>query len=161
MIAKDGSVVRFNYQIFDTDGLLVEESDTKAPATYLHGYNNMMPSLEALIEGKTIGDKIEALLEPKDAYGERKDQVPVRVPIKHLISAPKRLRPGLVVNVKTEQGASAATVVKVGRFNVDLDTNHPLAGKTLDFKIEIVEIREATAEEIAHGHVHGQGGHHH
>ncbi|WP_369821112.1 peptidylprolyl isomerase, partial [Oleiphilus sp. HI0067] len=87
-----------------------------------------------------------------------------RVLIKHLMGDKKqlaRLKPGMTVGINTEQGARQATVVKAGKFNVDVDTNHPLAGKDLTFDIEIISIREATKEEISHGHAHGVGGHHH
>lgn len=161
MQAQVNKVVSFHYQMFDMEGQLVEQSDPHQPAVYLHGHNNMMAALESALEGKSVGDKLEVELEAKDAYGERKQMEPVRVPIKHLISAPKKLKPGMMVKVNTDNGASAATVVKVGRFNVDLDTNHPLAGKKLRFDVEVVEVRDASSEEVAHGHVHGPGGHHH
>ena len=160
MQAQVNKVVSFHYQMFDMEGQLVEKSDTDQPAVYLHGHNNMMAALEAALEGKSTGDTFEVELEAKDAYGERKPMDAVRVPIKHLISAPKKLRPGMLLKFNTDYGASAATVVKVGRFNVDLDTNHPLAGKKLRFDVEVVEVRDATSEEVAHGHVHGPGGHH-
>jgi len=83
-----------------------------------------------------------------------------RVPLKHL-RARGRLRPGMVAAVETEHGARQVTVVKVGKFNADVDTNHPLAGRTLSFDIEVLEVRAASEEEIAHGHAHGAGGHHH
>jgi FKBP-type peptidyl-prolyl cis-trans isomerase SlyD len=120
-----------------------------------------MPALEKALEGKTSGDELEVTLEPKDAYGERIEGRIQRVPIKHLANIPKRIRPGMAVQVNTENGVRSATVLKAGKFNVDVDTNHPLAGKALTFKITIVDLRDATADEIAHGHAHGPGGHHH
>jgi len=120
-----------------------------------------MPSLEIALEGKSEGDELEVTLEPKDAYGEKQSNKQQRVPIKHLLNPPKHLRPGLTVQINTQSGPKPATIIKAGKFNVDLDTNHPLAGLTLCFKISIVNVREASADEIAHAHAHGPGGHQH
>jgi FKBP-type peptidyl-prolyl cis-trans isomerase SlyD len=126
--------------------------------TYLHGHANIVPGLEEQMSGKQGGDKFTATVAPELAYGPHDPNAVQRVPIKHLASH-GRLVPGQMVAVNTRQGARHARVVKVGHFNVDLDMNHPLAGKTLVFDIEIVEVRAATEEELAHGHAHGPGGH--
>ena len=159
-IAKN-SVVTFHYTLSNVGGEELESSDQNQPALYLHGHNNIMPALESALEGKEAGDELSVTLEAKDAYGERRPDSIQRVPIKHLVNAPKRIRPGMAVQVNTQSGPQAATVIKVGKFNVDVDSNHPLAGMSLSFALQVVDVREATDDEIAHGHAHGPGGHHH
>ena len=106
------------------------------------------------------GDIFSATVTPEEGYGLRKPDKVQRVPMKHL-SFKGKLRPGATVQLNTKDGMRAVTVVKAGRHTADIDTNHPLAGQTLVFDIEMVETRAATAEEITHGHAHGPGGHHH
>jgi FKBP-type peptidyl-prolyl cis-trans isomerase SlyD len=161
MPIERNSVVTFNYVLSNINGDVLESNTEAEPALYLHGYGNIMPSLEIALEGKSEGDELEVTLEPKDAYGEKQSNKQQRVPIKHLLNPPKHLRPGLTVQINTQSGPKPATIIKAGKFNVDLDTNHPLAGLTLCFKISIVNVREASADEIAHGHAHGPGGHQH
>lgn len=158
------SVVSFHYNLKDVDGNLLETSYDLEPTLYLHGHRNILASLEDVLEGKTLGDKISVTLSPEQAYGERKEGAVQRIPIKHLhnhAALKNKLKAGALVQVNTQQGPWEAVVLKVGKFNVDIDSNHPLAGKTLTFDIEVVAVREATAEELAHGHAHGAGGHHH
>ena len=112
------------------------------------------------MEAHEAGDIFSVTVEPVDGYGLRKADSMQRIPVKHLRGA-KKWKPGMVAWVETEKGQRQVTVVKVGKFNVDCDLNHPLAGKVLTFDIEIVELRDATEEEKAHGHAHGVGGHHH
>lgn len=157
-------VVSFHYNLNDADGALLETSYDADPTLYLHGHSNILASLEDALETKVVGDKINVTLAPEQAYGERKEGAVQRVPIKHLhnhAALKNKLKPGSRVVVNTQQGPWEALVLKVGKFNVDIDSNHPLAGKTLSFEIEIVDVREATAEELAHGHAHGAGGHNH
>ena len=96
-------------------------------------------------------------IEPADAYGEKVEANIQRISAKHF-KFPKKLKPGQIVGLQTKKGPVKVTVVKVGRFNVDVDANHPLAGQTLTFDVEVSEIRDATEEELAHGHAHGPGG---
>ncbi len=113
---------------------------------------------------KAAGEKINVTLEPEQAYGLRREGAIQRVPIKHLHEHSTRkdkLKPGMLVRVNTPNGPWEAIVAKVGKFNVDIDSNHPLAGKTLTFDIEIMNVRDATDDELAHGHAHGIGGHQH
>lgn len=163
MSITKNSVVQFHYRL-SHEGKELESSQGGDPVAYLHGHGNIISGLEKQMEGKSAGDKFEADVAAADAYGLRQEGAVQRVPIKHLMGDKKqnaKLKPGMVVNVNTEEGARQAVVLKAGKFNVDLDTNHPLAGKDLSFDIEIVDVREATEEEIAHGHAHGVGGHHH
>jgi FKBP-type peptidyl-prolyl cis-trans isomerase SlyD len=147
-------VVTFHYKVADTQGSFSESSEGGDPVAYLHGRGNIVPGLENELRGKQAGDEFQVTVPPEDAYGHRDDTALQRVPIKHLIR-PGRLAPGKVVAINTERGEVPATVLKVGRFNVDVDLNHPLAGKTLVFDVKVVDVRDATEEELAHGHAHG------
>jgi len=157
-------IVSFHYKLSDVEGDLLETSYDADPTLYLHGYSNILASLEEALEGKAVNDKINVILTPEQAYGERKEGATQRIPIKHLhnhAALKNKLKPGARVLVNTPHGPWEAIVLKVGKFNVDIDSNHPLAGKNLQFEIEIVDVRDATDEELAHGHAHGVGGHHH
>ena len=161
-------VVAFHYRLCEVrpDGSYsqwIESSFGRQPLFYLHGHGNVVPGLEQAMVGKKAGDSLSVTLSPEQAYGPRKSNDLVRLPIKHLHSAPpaKNLVPGVIVGVKTNQGVRNALVVKVGKFNVDVDTNHPFAGRTLHYQIEVLGVRPATQEEINHRHVHGPGGHQH
>lgn len=158
-IAKD-TVVQFHYTLKDDKGELIESTEGKDPMAYLHGHNNIIPGLEKALEGKAVGDSFSVTIEPQDGYGERKENAMQRISLKHLQGA-RKWKPGMMAFVETDQGYRQVTVVKVGKFNADVDTNHPLAGMTLVFDIQIADIREASEEEKAHGHAHGVGGHHH
>lgn len=153
-------VVYFHYKLSEVGQEPVETSDANEPAAYLHGYGNILAALEEALEGKASGDELSVTLTAEQAYGERQEGMQQRIPIKHLITKGK-LRPGMAVKINTADGARDARILKVGKFNVDIDLNHPLAGMSLTFDIRIVDVREASEEEIAHGHVHGDGGHHH
>ena len=159
-IAKD-SVVSFHYTLTDADGNTVETSRDSEPTVYLHGANNILPAMEKAFEGKLAGDNFNITLAPADAYGERQADALQRVPAKYL-SHEGKLKPGQVVRLHLKDGGmQPVTVVKVGKFSVDVDANHPLAGMTLNFAIEVVDVRDASDEEKQHGHAHGPGGHHH
>ncbi len=160
MQIASGTVASFHYTLRAEDGAEIENSRNGEPVVYLHGHGNILPALEQQLAGHAAGDTLSVTLEPEQAYGVRRADSIQRVPLKHL-HAPGRLRPGMVVAVETEHGARQVTVLKVGKFNADVDTNHPLAGRTLCFEIEVLEVRAASEEEIAHGHAHGAGGHHH
>jgi FKBP-type peptidyl-prolyl cis-trans isomerase SlyD len=165
-ITKD-TVVTFHYRLKDNAGVEMETSHDAEPVAYLHGHGSIISGIEKGLEGKEINEKSESfelIVAPADGYGVRQENAIQRVPIKHLQGNKKslaKLKPGDVVEINTEEGAKQAVVIKSGKFNVDLDTNHPLAGKTLTFQIQIESVRAATEEELLHGHVHGVGGHHH
>lgn len=154
------TVVQFNYVLKDAEGKVLEETANDQPVAYLHGHNNMLKGVELALEGAVASDDISVTLAPEDAYGMLKDDAIIKVPVKHLQGA-KKWRPGMVATVNTDKGQHQVTVVKMGRFMASVDTNHPFAGKTLTFEMKIVDVRAATAEEVAHKHVHGVGGHHH
>lgn len=168
MLIADDCAVAFHYKLCEvikdgTHGPWLEQSTGDRPLWYLHGHKNVIPGLETALTGKQVGDEIEITLAPEQAYGQRQSNSFQRVPIKHLhLSAEqKQLKPGMVVGVQTNQGVRTALIVKAGRFNVDLDTNHPFAGRTLHYQVAIVEVRKAEAEELAHRHVHAPGAHQH
>jgi FKBP-type peptidyl-prolyl cis-trans isomerase SlyD len=168
MIIGDDCVVAFHYKLCEilADGSKsgwLEESTGRQPLLYLHGHSNVISGLEQAMSGKKAGDTLEITLAPEQAYGPRRSNSLLRVPIKHLHlpAGNKSLVPGTVVGVQTDRGVRSALVVKAGRFNVDIDTNHPFAGRTLHYQLEIVSVRAATPEEITHRHAHGEGGHHH
>ncbi|MBK8959297.1 MAG: peptidylprolyl isomerase [Proteobacteria bacterium] len=157
-IDKD-SVVTFHYRL-SVDGEQVEDSHQGEPLAYMHGHGNIIPGLENEMAGKNAGDSFTATIAPELAYGVRRDDAVARVQMKHVLTK-GRLQAGQPIMVNTEHGPRQVRVIKPGKFVVDVDANHPMAGATLNFAIEIVEVREASAEELAHGHVHGAGGHHH
>lgn len=165
-ITKD-KVVTFHYRLKNEAGDVMESSFDSEPVAYLHGHGNIISGIEKGLEGKELsegGESFELTVVPKDGYGERQEGAVQRVPIKHLQGDKKalsKIKAGDIVSINTEEGAKQAVVVKAGKFNVDVDTNHPLAGKVLKFEIQIESVREATGEELAHGHAHGVGGHHH
>ncbi|MGI9316525.1 MAG: FKBP-type peptidyl-prolyl cis-trans isomerase [bacterium] len=158
-ISKD-KVVSFHYRMYEEDEVLEDSRADDQQVLYLHGHRNMLAALEEALEGRQSGDQFNITLSPEKAYGHRKEAAYERVPIKYLATKSKP-RPGSIVQVNTQQGPREVVVMKVGKFNVDVDTNHPLAGKTLKFEIEIGEVREASQEELSHGHAHGAGGHQH
>ena len=157
MNIEDKKVVSFHYTLCDEHGEQLESSREGDPMTYLHGAGNIIPGLEKAMVGKVAGDQFETSVEPAEAYGERDENGVQRIPAKHFKQA-GRLEPGQMVVLQTRQGPRQVRVVKVGRFNVDIDTNHPMAGLSLTFDVEVTDVRDATAEEVTHGHVHGPGG---
>lgn len=165
----NNTVVAFHYRMGelgageDKPETWLESSFDGEAVYYLHGHGNLVRGLEAAMAGRQQGDEFTATIPPEDAYGQRRENATQRVPLKHL-HRPKHakpIKPGDVVTVQTEHGPRAFVALKAGKFNVDIDLNHPLAGATLYYEVKIEAIRTATREEIAHGHVHGPGGHQH
>lgn len=160
MKVTNDTVVQFNYLLKEVDGEILEQTDKDQPIAYLHGHNNMLAGVEAAMQGHVKGDSVEATLTPDQAYGEVLADAQMKIPVKHLQGA-KKWRAGMVATVNTDNGQRQVTVIKVGRFMATVDSNHPFAGKTLHFEMQIVDVREATSSELAHKHAHGAGGHHH
>jgi FKBP-type peptidyl-prolyl cis-trans isomerase SlyD len=163
MQISKGTVVKFYYRIKDLDGKEIESNFGEQGVAYLHGYNNMMPGIERTLESMSKGDMLEAELEAVETYGEIQVDSEQRISVKHLQSSEKKpkWKVGMTAVVNSEQGQREVTLIKVGKFMVTIDTNHPLAGKTLQFEFQVEDVRRATDEEIEHGHAHGAGGHHH
>lgn len=157
-IEKD-RVVSFHYSVAEQGQEALESSKEREPLQILIGHGNIIPGLEKALDGHEAGDSFGVDVPAADAYGERRDGLSQRVPKKHF--GAQRLEPGMQVVLNTNFGPRAVTIQKVGMSVVDVDLNHPMAGKDLHFDIEIVNVREASAEEIEHGHVHGEGGHAH
>lgn len=166
-IITNDSVVSFHYRLAEVlpDGTRtewVEESHGRQPLLYLHGFHNVVVGLEKALAGKRVGDSIEITLKPEEAYGPRKPQGIQRIPIKHLhIQGNRKPKTGVIAVVETNSGRRNVLILKAGKFQADVDFNHPFAGRTLYYEIQVVSVRPATAEELAHGHAHGAGGHHH
>ncbi len=160
MIVEKDKAVSFHYTLKNAAGEEMESSRERDPMSYLHGANNIIAGLEKAMEGRAPGDKFSVTIEPEDAYGVRNEKNVQRVPLKRLKGIGK-ISVGQILNLKTNNGQVQVTVLKVGRFNVDVDGNHPLAGVQLTFDVEITDIRDASEEETSHGHVHGPGGHQH
>ncbi len=154
MQVANNRVVGFHYTLEEVGGDYQEDSRGGNPLYYLHGHRGILPGVEEAMVGKSAGDRFSVTVEPALGYGLRNENGIQRVPIKHLIGR-RKPRVGEIVSVNTARGEIRATVVKTGKFNVDVDTNHPLAGKTLIFEVEVIEVREATMEEVAHRHAHG------
>ncbi|UCD68852.1 MAG: FKBP-type peptidyl-prolyl cis-trans isomerase [Betaproteobacteria bacterium] len=157
-ISRD-TVVSINYELSYLSGKLIEK--TSSPMSYLHGgYQGIFPVVESALEGKRAGDACEVLMEPEDAFGDYNEQL--------VIVEPRERFPGNVSVGMHFEGAPEGseqyliyTVTDVADDRVVVDGNHPLAGKSLVFNCTVTEVREASSEELAHGHVHGPGGHHH
>ena len=154
-------VVSIHYSLKDSQGTLLDSSEGKTPLTYIQGLGHIIPGLENALEGKGKGEKLQVTIPPEQAYGERNDQMTQSVPKTEFQDADK-ITPGMQFQVNTEDGGTlVVTVLEVRDSEVVLDGNHPLAGVTLHFNVEVVNIRQATEEELSHGHVHGEGGVHH
>ena len=159
-IAKD-TVVSVRYELSDVNGTLLEKTDE--PISYLHGgYDGIFPTVEEALQGKDVGAKCVITIEPDDAFGEYEHDL-VRVETRDLF--PQEIAIGMQFEGGVDGGEddeySLYTVVDVTESEVTVDGNHPLAGKTLNFVGVVTDVRAATSEEVAHGHTHGEGGHHH
>jgi len=152
-------VITIEYTLTDEDGEVLDSSEQDGPLSYLHGAGNIVPGLEAALEGKSAGDALKVVVPPEDAYGEREDEL--------VQTLPRDRFPDGEIEVGTRFRAEAGhqtrilTVIKVSETEVTIDGNHPLAGRTLSFDVKIREVRDATQEELDHGHVHDGHGHGH
>jgi FKBP-type peptidyl-prolyl cis-trans isomerase SlyD len=159
-IGKD-TVVTLTYQLTNTAGELLEEATLEAPAAYLHGgYDGIFPVVEAGLEGKGIGDELDVLMQPEDAFGEYEAEL-VRVEAAHLF--PENIEVGMQLEGASEDGEHVMlyVVTDIADGKVVVDGNHPLAGQSLRVRCQVQDVRAAIPEELEHGHVHGEHGHHH
>jgi FKBP-type peptidyl-prolyl cis-trans isomerase SlyD len=160
MIKKD-SVVSLSYTLKNENGEELDRSEAANPMVYIHGHGHIVPGLENVLEGLAVGDKKQVTVSPDEGYGDVQPQLRMKV-ARDKFPAEVKIEPGMQFSSKMEDGKEIPfTVMGTEGEDVLLDGNHPLAGKTLDFSVEVVEVRSATAEELQHGHVHGPGGHHH
>jgi len=159
MKIQKGRVVRMHYTLRDESGATIESSGGRDPLTYLHGFGHLITGLEKTLEGAQAGLRTSVTVPPQDAYGEKDPQAVIRAPREDFPEG-LTLEPGIEVQADTPDGPISFTVVAIEGDEAVLDANHPLAGKTLTFDVEVLDVREATADEVAHGHVHGAGGAH-
>lgn len=160
MISKD-SVVTMHYVLKNAQGEEIDSSKEQGPLVYLHGAGNIITGLEEHLIGKKVGDQISAIVPPEKAYGMPIDELVQTVPREAFGDEIEKVDVGMRFQAETEQGPVPVVVTEMDDTTVTVDGNHPLAGKELHFEVSISEVRKATDEEIAHGHVHGPGGHQH
>ena len=158
MTIEQKKVVTIHYKVTDVaSNEVIDSSEGGQPMTYLHGAQNIIPGLEAALEGKQVGDELDVTIAPEDAYGEYSDERIQKVPHEAFQSVEK-VEPGMAFTAQTEHGPINLIVTEVDETEVTVDANHPLAGKSLAFSVKVESIREASEEELQHGHVHGEGG---
>jgi FKBP-type peptidyl-prolyl cis-trans isomerase SlyD len=160
VIVEKDKVVSFDYMLKDSDGKELDSSEGGEPLTYLHGAGNIIPGLEAALSEKSAGDAVSAVIEPENAYGQRNEDQVAKVPRENLQGI-EDLAVGMQLQAQTPAGPRIVRVADMDDENVTIDANHPLAGVTLHFDVTVTDVRDATTEEIEHGHAHGVGGHQH
>jgi FKBP-type peptidyl-prolyl cis-trans isomerase SlyD len=153
-------VVLIHYTLTDDKGSVIDTSSGGEPLAYIHGHGNLVPGLEKALEGQPEGNAVVVSVTPAEGYGVHDDALIQRVP-KRALQGSGEIKKGMQFQARTDDGMRLMTVTAVLGDMVTLDGNHPLADQTLHFDVQIVSVREATAEELEHGHVHGAGGHHH
>jgi FKBP-type peptidyl-prolyl cis-trans isomerase SlyD len=156
MVISKNKVAAIHYTLRDNEGTVIDSSEGRDPLHYLHGAGNLIPGMEEGLEGKTQGEKLTLQIEPEKGYGEKDETLIQKVP--RSAFGEQEVKPGM--RFSTNQGG-VVTVTEVGLDTITVDGNHPLAGVPLNFAVEVVEVRNATEEEITHGHVHGENGHQH
>ena len=154
-IAKH-KVASIHYTLTDNDGKVLDSSSGREPLHYIQGIGNLIPGMEEGLEGKKQGDKVNLKVSPEKGYGVKSDELIQKVP--RSAFGDQKIEKGM--QFQTNQGG-VVTVTNVGLSEITVDANHPLAGVELNFAVEVISIREATEDELAHGHVHGPDGHHH
>jgi len=160
MKIENDKVVMINYVLKDNEGNQLDASNGE-PLAYLQGHHNLIPGLEKELEGKTVGDKFTVTIPAAEAYGEKQDHlVQADVP-KEMFQGVENLEVGMRFEAQSEQGMHSVVITEVTDESVTVDGNHELAGMDLTFDVEVMGVREPTAEELEHGHVHGPGGHQH
>lgn len=159
MQIADRCVASFHYTLTDDDGETLDSSREREPLSYLHGGGNIVSGLERALVGKQVGDTLKVDVAPEDGYGLHREQLVQVVPVSAFGDV--EVRTGMRFTAETDGGPVSVVVTNVEGDQVTVDGNHPLAGKTLHFDVEVTDVREASPEEIVHGHVHGPHGHHH
>ena len=159
MNIEKNAVVAIDYTLTDNDGVVIDTSTSREPLKYLHGTGALIPGLEKELVGKVVGDKLDIAIKPEEGYGMRNEEMLQTVPREHFGHVPD-LQVGMQFQANSEQGPIMVTIMEVTDKDVKVDGNHPLAGVVLNFKVEVKEVRAASAEELDHGHVHGAGGAH-
>ena len=157
-IAND-KAVSLHYTLTNMEGEVIDSSEDGDVLVYLHGQGNIIPGLENALAGKVAGDKFNVTIAPKDAYGEIVDNM-VQVVAKEMFEGVEDLEIGMQFHADVSHGTGIVTIVAIDGDQITLDGNHALAGETLLFDVEVIDVRDATAEELSHGHIHGEGCHH-
>lgn len=153
-------VALFHYTLKNDAGEVIDSSEGRDPLGYLHGAGNIVPGLEKAMEGKQAGDSFEVTVAPEEGYGARNEQLVQAVP-RSMFQGVEDIQPGMRFQAESNQGPVSVIVTEVSEEEVTVDGNHALAGENLNFSIEVTDVREATQEELDHGHPHGPGGHQH
>jgi FKBP-type peptidyl-prolyl cis-trans isomerase SlyD len=154
------AVVSIDYTLTDDDGQVLDSSEGRGPLSYLHGAGVMISGLERALDGKQVGDRLQVAVAPEDGYGGRNEGLR-QVVAREQFAEVEDLEVGMQFRVHSQAGPMVITVVEITNDQVTIDGNHPLAGVNLNFAVVIQDVREATAEELKHGHAHGPGGHSH
>lgn len=160
MIIEKDRVALIHYTLKDDAGAVIDSSAGGEPLAYIHGNGNLVPGLENALQGKQAGSKFSVTVAPEEGYGKRDEQLIQRVP-KRSLSGAGEIKKGMQFQAQVGGGVRVFTVIAVVGDMITLDGNHALADQNLNFDIDVVEVREASQEELQHGHVHGPGGHHH
>jgi FKBP-type peptidyl-prolyl cis-trans isomerase SlyD len=160
MQIEKNKVVSIDYTLKNDDGKILDTSEGREPLNFIHGIGHLIPGLEEALEGKIKDDKLNVSIPPEKGYGLRSEEM-IHTVDKSNFEKDAQIEVGMQFQAQMEQGVQLLTVVKVEDDKVTLDGNHPLADQTLHFDVDVKEVREATAEELEHGHVHGPGGHKH
>lgn len=156
MKITENCVVSFDYTLTDDAGEVIDSSSGGEPLTYLHGHNHIVQGLEKAMQDRQVGDAFEVSVAPAEGYGEHHEQLIQQVPKSAFGDAPE-LEVGMRFQAQSDAGPMMVVITAVGDDSVTVDGNHALAGQTLHFSIEVKDIREATAQELEHGHVHADG----
>jgi FKBP-type peptidyl-prolyl cis-trans isomerase SlyD len=159
MQIENNTVVVFHYTLSNDDGEVIESSKESTPLAYIHGQGNIISGLEQALEGRQSGDKFNVRLEPGDAYGERTEDLVQTMPRSAFVGA-EDLDVGMAFRALSDAGETIVHVVEIEGDDVTVDGNHPLAGQALTFDVEVEDVRQATEDELSHGHVHGEHGAH-
>lgn len=153
-------VVTIDYTLTDAQGEVIDSSKGGEPLAYIHGMNNIIPGLENALDGKRPGDSLKVSVPPGEGYGDRNDAMQQEVP-REMFDGTETIEVGMQFHASDGEHMHVVTVVGLTDTHITVDGNHPLAGETLNFDVTVVDVRDATAEELDHGHVHGPGGHQH
>lgn len=160
MHISDNKVVSIHYKLTKDDGQILDSSEGKVPLTYLHGRKNIIRGLENALNGKEVGEKLSISVPPEDGYGLRDERL-IQVIPRSAFQGVESVEPGMQFQSRSDEGIQIITVIEVNGDKVTVDANHALAGETLNFEVQVTDIREATKEELEHGHVHSPDGDHH
>ncbi|OYV23324.1 MAG: FKBP-type peptidyl-prolyl cis-trans isomerase SlyD [Methylococcaceae bacterium NSO1] len=159
MQVADNMAVSIHYTLTNDDGEVLDSSIGDEALVYLHGVGNIIPGLEKALHGKVAGDKFNVRIAPEDAYGELMEDM-IQVISRDMFEGIDNIEVGMQFNADVSSGSGVVTVVNIEDDDITIDGNHPLAGLALTFDVEVIDVRAATQEEAAHGHIHGAGCHH-